>query len=173
MRVPAGGGKRTIVAGPGAAGDAGKLAFRRVSGVAAGPDDSILVADTNTDSISRGTAVREISSGGEVTEVVGGRLYAAQLYLGQPEGIAYADGVLAIADAGRNQAFTVPLAPAGAVSAIGIDVANPPAGASTRSTANAHLVKGKAHHRRRIPQRSGPIHLRPQDVHGASVGAVL
>ena len=133
----------------------GSCAFRRVSGVAAGPDDSILVADTNTDSISRGTAVREISSGGEVTEVVGGRLYAAQLSLGRPWGSRTPMACWRSPTPAAIRPSAVPLAPAGAVSAIVIDVANPPAGASTRSTANAHLVKGKAHHRRRIPQDPG------------------
>lgn len=147
VRIPPGGGRPTVLAGPGATGPAGALRFDRVSGVAALVNGGVLVADRHV--------VQMIAPDGATSAAVGGDGYAADSYLGQAEGIAYRDGTLAIADAGTNQVYRVPLDPAGPVTAIGIDVADPPIGASARSMSGPRYVKRRAARRQRIVQKTG------------------
>ncbi|HEX3872669.1 MAG TPA: NHL repeat-containing protein [Solirubrobacteraceae bacterium] len=85
-------GTRTVIAGPGAPGAAGKLRFDRVAGLATRSDGAILVADRHV--------VYEIDPDGTVARLVGD--------LGQAEGIAVVGDELAIADSANNRIIEVP-----------------------------------------------------------------
>ena len=107
-------GRRSIVAGPGARGQAGRQRFRRIAGVAVRADGAILVADHDV--------VRGVSPAGAVTVVAGGEDFPQNrgIYIGQGEGLAEAGSELLVADAGTNQVHRVPADPSAAVRQVGI-----------------------------------------------------
>jgi hypothetical protein len=85
-------GRRTVIAGPGAPGDAGTLRFERVAGVAVRADGVVLVADRHV--------VYAVHPSGAVAQVAGD--------LGQAEGIAVLGNELEIADSANNRIVDVP-----------------------------------------------------------------
>lgn len=85
-------GMRTVIAGPGAPGDAGALRFERVAGIAVRSDGVVLVADRHV--------VYAIHQTGAVAQIADG--------LGQAEGIAVDGDELEIADSANNRIVGVP-----------------------------------------------------------------
>jgi len=96
VRVAPGGATRTVIAGPGAAGMAGALKFERVTGVAAGTDGAVIVADRHW--------VYAIYRSGAYS-----RFAVAEI--GQSEGITAAGGKLLIADSANNRIVEIPEIP--------------------------------------------------------------
>jgi len=92
LRIPPGGGAPTVIAGPGAAGPAGRLRFQRVAGVAVRSDGVVLVADRHV--------VYAIHPTGAVAQIATG--------LGQAEGIGVNGTELVIADSANNRIVHVP-----------------------------------------------------------------
>ncbi|MEY2443190.1 MAG: hypothetical protein QOJ46_2616 [bacterium] len=162
-------GVRTVVAGPGAPGVAGTRAFDldRVTGVFARADGTLLVADHH--------AVRAVSTTGEVTDVAGGGPpSAANVYLGQGEGITQWRDEILIADSGTDQVHRVAADGSAPTTEIGLGPAAE-AGAS-RSGAMAYsasaaapapplveLIGKKKKHKRR-PQTEGGVRCDPNGM---------
>jgi hypothetical protein len=105
-------GRRTVVAGPGAAGPAGELRFKRVAGVVVRADGAVLVADS--------TVVYAVMPNGEYVVAAGGNgegqrcgLPVGAVPLSQVEGIALVANQVVLTDARADQVEWVqPLPPA-------------------------------------------------------------
>ena len=93
-----------MVAGPGAAGQAGTLRFDRVAGVVARGDRAVLIADR--------TVVRAVLPSGAVENLAGGPGAAPAARIVQAEGLALQSDELLIADSALDRVSRVPGAPA-------------------------------------------------------------
>ncbi|MDX6706587.1 MAG: hypothetical protein QOI48_2433 [Solirubrobacteraceae bacterium] len=112
-------GTRTILAGAGAPGVPGTLRFDRISGVFPRTDGSLLVTDRHTVSAISGAGA--IPLAGSYRPTAGGEpRYAANIYVGQGEGMTQSGNEILIADAGTNQVHRVAVDGSAPTTEIGI-----------------------------------------------------